>query len=172
MIDDEIYYTFRSIGYLDYVGVNEQTTPLYWFDPLPGWTHLSFHDHPPLVFLIQYLFLSLFGVSVFVARLPFVLAGLGSVYLIFLITKKLFDERTGLVAAALMAVTPLAVWTSRVALMEGVVIALMLLAWYLLLRALEEPRYWYWWGMAVGLGFLAKYTAFPLLAFFIVYLAL
>ena len=125
-----------------------------------------------MVFLIQYLFLNLFGVSVVAARLPFVLAGLGSVYLIFLITKKLFDERTGLVAAALMAVTPLAVWTSRVALMEGVVIALMLLAWYLLLRALEEPRYWYWWGMAVGLGFLAKYTAFPLLAFFIVYLAL
>ena len=172
MIDDEIYYTFRSIGFLDYVGVNEQTTPLYWFDPLPAWAHLSFHDHPPLVFLIQHLFFSLFGVSVFVARLPFVLAGLGSVFLIYLIAKKLFDQRTGLVAASLMAVTPLAVWTSRVALMEGIVIACLLLAWYLFLKALEEPRYWYWWGAAVGLSFLAKYTAFPLLFVFILYLAL
>lgn len=172
MINDEIYYTFRSIGYLDYVGVNEQTTPLYWFDPLPGWAHLSFHDHPPLVFLIQYLFLNLFGVSVFVARLPFVLAGLGSVFLIYLITKKLFDQKTGLVAAALLAVTPLAVWTSRVALMEGIVIAFMLLAWYLFLRALDEPMYWYGWGIAIGLSFLAKYTAFPLLFIFILYLAL
>src|SRR3989344_1087433 len=94
MIDDEIYYTFRSIGYLDYVGVNEQTTPLYWFNPLPSWAQLSFHDHPPLVFLIQHFFLSLFGVSVFVARLPFVLAGLGSVFLIYLITKRLFDQKT------------------------------------------------------------------------------
>lgn len=172
MIDDEIYYTFRSIGYLDYVGVNEQTTPLYWFNPLPGWTHLSFHDHPPLVFLIQHLFLSLLGVSVFVARLPFALAGLASVFLIYLITKKLFDERTGLVAAALMAVTPLAVWTSRVALMEGIVIACLLLALYLLLKALDEPTYWYWWGAAVGLSLLAKYTAFPLLAVCLIYLAL
>src|SRR3989344_3573040 len=172
LIDDESYYTFRSIGYLDYVGVNEQTTPLYWFNPLPGWAHLSFHDHPPLVFLIQHFFLSLFGVSVFVARLPFVLAGLGSVFLICLIAKKLFDQRTGLVAAALMAVTPLAVWTSRVALMEGIVIVLMLLGWYLLLKALDDPHYWYWWGIAVGLSFLAKYTAFPLLFIFILYLAL
>jgi len=172
LIDDESYYTFRSIGYVDDVGVNEQTTPLYWFNPLPGWAHLSFHDHPPLVFLIQHFFLSLFGMSVFVARLPFVLAGLGSVFLIYLITKRLFDQKTGLIAAALMAATPLAVWISRVALMEGIVIAFMLLAWYLFLRALEDPRYWFGWGIAVGLSFLAKYTAFPLLFIFILYLAL
>ena len=36
MIDDEIYYTFRSIGYLDYLGFEEQTTPILWFDQPPG----------------------------------------------------------------------------------------------------------------------------------------
>ena len=92
MIDDEIYYTFRAIGYLDYVGAAEQTTPVDWFYPLPGWTHLSFHDHPPLIFLVQHLFFQLFGVSIFVSRLPLALAGLVSLWLVYLITKKLFTE--------------------------------------------------------------------------------
>ena len=170
MIDDEIYYTFRSIGYLDYVGAAEQTTPVDWFYPLPGWTHLSFHDHPPLIFLVQHLFFQLFGVSIFVSRLPLALAGLVSLWLVYLITKKLFTETTALLAMGWLAVLSATVWLSRMALMESLVVMFMLLAWYLFLLALEKPNYWYWWGLAVGLSLLTKYTALPILAGFFLYL--
>jgi len=170
MLTDEVYYSLRSIGFLDYAGMEKQSTPLDWFVPLPGWTHLSFHDHPPLVFIIQHLFFLLFGVSIFVSRLPFALAGVISVYLIYLIAKKTFDEKTALLASALAAIMAVSVYISRVALMESIVITLILLAWYLFSKALEKENYWYWWGAAVGLSFLAKYTAFPILVVFLIYL--
>ncbi|MDD5110523.1 MAG: glycosyltransferase family 39 protein [Patescibacteria group bacterium] len=172
MVTDEVYYALRGIGYLDYIGSTLQSTPLFWFDPLPSWTQLSMHDHPPLTFLVEHLFFAMFGVSVFVARLPFALAGIGSVFLIYLIGRKMFDERTGLIAAAVMAVSSQAAFVSRTALMEPLAIALILLTWYLFLLALEKPVYWYWWGAALGASFLAKYTAFPVLGVCLVYLLL
>src|SRR3989338_6885137 len=63
---DEGLYAFRSIGYIDYIQNNDQTTPIQWFKDLPQipwWTKLSFHDHPPLFFLVQHLFFRVFGNS-------------------------------------------------------------------------------------------------------------
>ncbi|TSC76555.1 MAG: PMT family glycosyltransferase, 4-amino-4-deoxy-L-arabinose transferase [Parcubacteria group bacterium Gr01-1014_31] len=172
MVTDEVYYALRGIGYLDYIGSDLQSTPLYWFNPLPAWTMLSMHDHPPLVFLVANLFFNLFGVSVLVARLPFALAGLGSVLLVYLIGRKMFSERAGLVAAAVMAVSSHAVFASRTALMEPMAIVLILLTWFVFLLALENPKWFPWWGAVLGLSFLAKYTAFPVLAVCVAYLAL
>ncbi len=170
MVNDEVYYALRGIGYLDYIGSTRQSTPLFWFNPLPAWTKFSMHDHPPLVFLVAYLFFGLFGVSTFVARLPFALAGIGSVFLVYLIGRKMFGERAGLVAAGVMAISSQAVFASRTALMEPLAMALILLTWYVFLLALEQPRYWPWWGVALGLSWLAKYTAFPVLAVGLAYL--
>src|SRR3989344_2226941 len=101
---DEGLYAFRSIGYFDYIQNDTQTTPVQWLavrtsaelsrtpspnGSLPFWTSLSFHDHPPLFFLVQNIFFRIFGDSLFAARLPSVLAGLGSIYLVYLIGKKL-----------------------------------------------------------------------------------
>ena len=57
MVTDAAHYAFRAIGYLDYVSINTQTSPIVWFDFMPWWSFLSFHDHPGLVFLIQHFFL-------------------------------------------------------------------------------------------------------------------
>ena len=171
MFDDEVYYALRGIGYLDYLGSTLQSTPIYWFDPFPGWARLSMHDHPPLTFLVNKIFFSIFGVSVFVARLPSVLAGLASVLLLYLIGKKMFGPRAGLAAAAIFAIGDFSVWVNRTGLMESVVIMLILLAWYLFLLALENKNYLYFWGAALGVSWLAKYTAFPLLPICLIYLA-
>jgi len=60
-VGDEVLYAFRAVGLLDYDVAEFQTTPLQWFDGnIPWWTKLSFHDHPPLVFLIQHFFIKIF----------------------------------------------------------------------------------------------------------------
>ena len=186
---DEVLYAFRAVGMLDFDEANEQTTPLEWFDPLvhssgrvpevyaigtgiPWWTKLSFHDHPPLVFLIQHVFMRIFGESAFVFRLPSALLGIVSVYLLFLIGKTLFSEKVGLLAAALSAVNTHHLFISRLGLQEAYVVFFLLLASYLFLRSFESDSFFIWTGAALGFGFLTKYTTFILVPIFFTYLLL
>ena len=59
--------------------------------------------HPAGVQVFLYVLTGLFGNSVWVVRLPFVLFGIVSVYLVYLIGKRWFGVPTGLYAAAAMA---------------------------------------------------------------------
>jgi len=169
VITDEALIAFRSVGYLDFFASPYQTTPYEWFsDNLPFWVKLSFHDHPPLVFLIQHLFFSLFGQSLLVLRLPFVLAGVGSVFLIYLIGRKLFGKEVGLFAALLLAVSVNHSWVSRIGLQESLVIFFSLLTFYLFFKNLTDRQHWQW-GISLGLAMLTKYTAFIIFPIFLIY---
>ena len=68
---DPAYSSFMSLGWLDFVGQNNQTSPIVWFGYIPWWGVLSFSGKPLLGFLVQYIFFKLFGESSFVALLPF-----------------------------------------------------------------------------------------------------
>ncbi len=170
---DEGFYAFRSIGYLDYIQNDSQTTPIQWFanTALPWWTNLSFHDHPPLFFLVQHLFFALFGDSLFFARLPSALAGIASIVLIFLIGRRVFkDERAGLLMALLLGINHIHSWISRSALMESVQILAALACLYLFLLFLEDAKKWFWVGALLGISFLIKYTSIFLVPVFAVIL--
>lgn len=168
---DEILYAFRAAGMLDFDEAEFQTTPLEWLDPhIPAWTSLSFHDHPPLVFLIQHIFIKIFGENNFAFRFPSALFGIISVYLIYLIGKALFSKNIALISAALLAVTVNHIYISRIGLQESYVIFFMLLASYFFLKALQNDRYFIWAGLALGLGFLSKYNVFILVPALLVYL--
>ncbi|MDE2001728.1 MAG: glycosyltransferase family 39 protein [Patescibacteria group bacterium] len=164
---DEGFYAFRSIGYLDYVQNDAQTTPVQWFanSVLPWWTHLSFHDHPPLTFLVQHFFFAMMSDSLLVARLPSALAGLGAIVLLYFIARRIFeDERLALLAAAFLAVDQVHLWVSRTALMESLQIAAILASILIFLRFLEQRRrWWLWLGVSLGVCFLIKYTSVFLL---------
>ena len=181
---DEGFYAFRSIGYIDYLQNADQTTPMQWFSKtaLPWWTNFSFHDHPPVFFLIQHLSTAILGDTLFSVRLPSVLAGLLAVWFIYLITRKIFEnnEWAGLLAALLLAVNHIHIWISRSSLMESTLIALILLNIYIFLclccppegglsmREKDRKKYWFLFGLTLGLAFLTKYTAaFLLPAYFI-----
>ncbi len=170
VITDEALNAIRSIGLIDYDAAALQTSPWQWFETVPGWAKLSFHDHPILTFAIEHFFFNIFGVSLFVLRLPFILAGILSVYLIYLIGKRLFNEVTGIWAAFLMSILSYQVWISRIGLQESLVILLMLVTFYLFLISLNNKKLWYWWGAALGLAFLAKYVSFILLPICLSYL--
>lgn len=167
-VNDEVFYAFRAIGLLDFDKAEVQTTPLEWYDPnIPWWAPLSFHDHPPLVFWVQYIFMKIFGDERWAFRLPSALLGLISVYLVYLIGKKLFSQNAGFVSAVLFAITLNNVYISRTGMQESYVIFFMLLASYLFLK-----NYFVWTGIILGLAFLTKYNTFILVPIFLTYLLL
>ena len=185
---DEGFYAFRSIGYLDYIQNDYQTTPIQWFKDLPSlpwWTHFSFHDHPPLFFLIQNIFFKVLGDSLFIARLPSALAGIASIYLAYLLGKKSFQdyksptssgsrtfmgEYAGLFAAFLLSINLIHIWISRSSLMESVQILFILWNIYLFFQFLEDQRRWKLFAVTLGLSFLTKYTSIFLLPAYGTYL--
>src|SRR3989338_5973901 len=185
---DEVLYAFRAIGMLDYDEANDQPTPLEWFDPksasphpqstlslksgIPWWTKLSFHDHPPLVFLVQHWSMRIFGESNFGFRLPSALFGVGSVYLLYLIGSLLYTRSVGVFSALLLAVTVNHVYISRIGLQESQLIFFMLVAIYYFINSLEHGRYRIYTGIAFGLAVLTKYTGLVLIPIFLLYLVL
>ena len=168
---DDAIYSLRAIGYLDYTDSLLQTTPLNWFESLPTWSKLSFHDAPPLVFLIQFVFFKIFGVSDFSARLPFALAGVGSVYLLYLLARKLYNPNVALLASFILTILTYHSWASRIGYLEPIASFFILLTFYLFFAGLKNPKLLLLFGVSLGLAFLSKYTAFFVLPVVIVYLA-
>ncbi|MDO8429910.1 MAG: glycosyltransferase family 39 protein [bacterium] len=160
---DEGLFAFRSIGYLDYIQNDNQTTPVQWFtnqSQLPWWTSLSFHDHPPLFFIIQQISFNLFGDSFFAARLPSAVSGILAIYLVYLILKRFFvNPAAPLFAAFLLSISSIHIWISRSSLLEAFQLFLILLNIYYFFRFLDDQRQWRLFGLTLGLAFLTKYTS-------------
>ena len=179
-INDEIFYAFRAIGPLDFDKAAVQKTPLEWFDPranteskgIPWWTNLSFHDHSPLVFWVQHIFISIFGESAWAFRLPSVILGVLSIYLVYMIGALIFSAEAGLISASFLAVTVNNVFLTRTGLQEPYVIFFILLAAYLFLQSLKNDKYLIWLGVTAGLAMLTKYNSIVLAPIFFTYLLL
>lgn len=171
MLGDDAHYAFRSVGYFDYMASEEQTTPVQWFRDRPSWSLLSFHDHPPLTFLIQHIFFRIFGVSVFVARLPAALAAFGSILAVFFLGKRIGGARTGLLAMAALSVNSYFIWTGRVGLLESVFVFFLIVGILYLVKSLQGgTKYFPLSGFFFGLSFLAKYTFLFMIPAIFIYL--
>lgn len=69
--------------------------------------------HPPGYFIILWSWTTLLGYSELVVRLPSVIFGLATIYIVYLIGKKLFSVKMGLLCALLLAVNPLHIYYSQ-----------------------------------------------------------
>ena len=116
-------------------------------------------DKPPLATMLMGLSARLFGFSSFSMLLPSVLAGVGSVWLVYGAVKRQFGFTSAVIAGATLMLTPVA------ALMFGfnnpdAILTLMLTAsGYAFLRSLEGKRPLLWLGLAglfTGLAFNTK----------------
>jgi mannosyltransferase len=97
---------------------------------------------PPLHYLLVRAATLVLGDSERAARLPSVIAGVGSVWLVFLIGRRLFDWRAGAAAALLLAVSPYQVLYSQEARAYALMECLALASCCLFLRSLEESARW------------------------------
>ncbi|RJR31926.1 phospholipid carrier-dependent glycosyltransferase [Candidatus Parcubacteria bacterium] len=172
MVTDAATYSFRAIGYADTMVSQVQTTPLQWFGYFPWWSKLSFHDHPPVSFLIQNIFFKIFGVSLLSARLPHALFGLLSIIVLYYLAKKLYGIKVALLSSLLLAVSNYHVWTSQSGYIEPIMIFFILLSFLFWLKAKNNSKFFILWALFFGLAILTKYTALFLLPVFAVILIL
>jgi len=98
--------------------------------------------------------LDLFGESAWALRAPSVIFGVGSVWALFLLGRRLLGEREALMACALMTVSYHHVWFSQNARGYMGLLCFTLLATWLWLEALsrDEWRWWLGYAVAVALG--------------------
>src|SRR3989344_2651886 len=171
LVTDDSLYSFRALGWYDYLG-GDQASPISWFGEIPWWANLSLNVAAPVGFAVQKIFFTLFGDTVFAARVPFVLSGVVTVFLLYALLALLFDRRTGLLGAAILAVLPLHVWGSVIGYLEGIEVMFIVASAYFFVRYLKTEQLvgLLWCAVFAGLAIMTKYTALFLLPLYVVHL--
>jgi 4-amino-4-deoxy-L-arabinose transferase-like glycosyltransferase len=115
---------------------------------------LSLHDmfhtlyvgdrQPPLHDLVLWLTIRVFGHSEFAVRLPSLIAGTLVIPVLYELGRELYDRRTGLIAAAFAAASPLLVWYAQEVRMYIFVTLFGLLALLTQLRVIRRPSMGNW----------------------------
>ncbi len=114
-------------------------------------------DKPPLGLWVQAVSAAIFGVNTFGLMLPQILAGLGSVVLVYVLVKRWFGEGAGLLGALVLAITPVSVAVERNNTMDALLIFTLLLAMWAFVQAAERSPIWLLaGGLLIGLAFNIK----------------
>lgn len=145
--------------------------PLWWDEGYSVWfagqavrtmVRLTAEDiHPPLYYALLHLWSLALGLMPVALRLFGVAVGLPAIPLAYRLGRDLHGPRTGMVAAALVAVHPLAVFYGQEVRMYGLTMTFGLAALWSGWRWLRAPSRWRW-GLVYGLsllgGFYTLYT--------------
>ncbi|WP_369197524.1 glycosyltransferase family 39 protein [Streptomyces djakartensis] len=115
-------------------------------------------DKPPAALWPMALSVRLFGLGSWAILVPEVLMGVGTVAVVYAAVRRRFAPAAGLIAGAVLALTPVAALMFRFNNPDAMLALLMALACFLVLRALEDgrTRWLVWAGAAIGFAFLAK----------------
>lgn len=130
-------------------------------------------DKPPVVLWIQTIFALVFGIHTWSVILPQVLAGAGSVLLLYRMIKPTFGQGAARVTALVMALTPIAVAVSRTNNMDSMLVFTLLFGtWYLMRAAKQGKVVWLlaafaFIGLAFNMKMLQAFMVAP--AFFLFY---
>src|SRR5690242_2736106 len=109
-------------------------------------------DKPPVDLWFQVASMKLFGFHSFALKLPEALAGTAAVVLVYDLVRRVFGSAAGLASALALAVLPVSVLTSRSDTMDSLMMALVVLAAWLVVRNAETGRARYLNAAAVVLG--------------------
>jgi 4-amino-4-deoxy-L-arabinose transferase-like glycosyltransferase len=130
-------------------------------------------DKPPVGLWIQAISAYFFGVTGFGVLLPQILAGVLSVVVLYHLVRRWFGVEAGLIAALVLAVTPVAVAVDRNNTMDSTLILVILLAAWAFVKATESSslRYLLLGVILIGVGFNIKMLEayLPLPAFYGLY---
>ncbi|MGY4982261.1 glycosyltransferase family 39 protein [Streptomyces sp. 900105755] len=113
----------------------------------------------------------IFGLNSWTILGPEVLMGVGTVAVVYASVRRRFSPAAGLIAGAVLALTPVAALMFRFNNPDAMLALLMALACYFVVRAVEDgrTRWLVWAGVAIGFAFLAKtlqaFLILPALAF-------
>lgn len=136
---------------------------------------LSYYSKGPMIAYLIYLGASIFGDTVFGVRIMAVVFSLLSGIFLFMLGKKLFNEKVGLFSAMLIQIIPLFSTYGILFTIDSPFIFFWILSLYLFRQTMSGNEssliyrpsslsYWILLGVSIGLGLLTKYT----MAFFYV----
>lgn len=107
--------------------------------------------HPPLIQIYYYFVVNTFGEIPWIIKLPFVLMGIASVWLTYVIAKKEFNVTTGLITSAIICVSEMGVMYSHLARPYISGLFFVLLASWFWLKIIQKPEQKY---LLNSLGFI------------------
>jgi 4-amino-4-deoxy-L-arabinose transferase-like glycosyltransferase len=115
-------------------------------------------DKPPLGLWIETLSAYFLGVNGFAVVLPNIIAGLLSIVVLYHLVKRYYGTGAGLIAALVVAVTPVAIVAERNNTADGMLTFCLVLAAWAFLNATDTGQRRYLWlgALLVGLGFNIK----------------
>lgn len=130
---------------------------------VPGFLYYSLYDaKQPLVMWFFGFFSNFFSDPLYAGRFVSLCLGLLSTIGIYLVGKKYFDKRAGMIAALLYTVIPIFVLFDRQALLESAITTCGIWSFFFLNRSLQKERSIkseLLTGLVLGLGFFSKSTA-------------
>lgn len=126
------------------------SSPSLWHDELMTFYRLqgSFSDtintllispFPPLYYIFMKFWTNLFGFSELSLRFPSLIFSTLTIIYLYLLTKKLFNKNTGLIASFLLAISPYAINYAQEAKMYSMIWFLSLASFYHFLNFIENP---------------------------------
>lgn len=155
-------YNLSASGYANSfysaaVQAGSQSWKAFFFGSLDAGNAITV-DKPPAALWPMALAVRIFGLSSWSVLVPEVLMGVGTVAVVYAAVRRRFSPAAGLVAGAVLALTPVAALMFRFNNPDALLALLMSAACYLVVRALEEGRtkWLVWAGVAIGFAFLAK----------------
>lgn len=135
---------------------------------------LSYYDHPPVIGYLIKIFTDIFGTNEFAVRFPSVLIFIFSSWIIFLATRKIFEEKVAFITIVLLNILPVFSFLGAVVTIPDSPLSLFWsLSFYIFILIIQNNKkyYWYLLGFIIGFGLLSKYTAiliFPSIILFLI----
>ncbi|MFJ6389062.1 ArnT family glycosyltransferase [Streptomyces sp. NPDC091972] len=155
-------YNLSSSGYANSfysaaVQAGSQSWKAFFFGSLDAGNAITV-DKPPASLWPMELSVRIFGLNSWAILAPEVLMGVGTVAVVHAAVRRRFSPAAGLIAGAVLALTPVAALMFRFNNPDAMLALLMSVACCLVVRALEDGRtkWLVWAGAAIGFAFLAK----------------
>lgn len=131
------------------------------------WNDNPYFDHPPAGYWLMALTFRIFGVNEFWTRFPSALAGIASIFLIYLLGKKLFHPLVGLTSAITLSSAIWLVFRARSGNLDTILTMFFLLTIFLALKATVNKKFLLPFSISLSLLFLTKtmvpFTIIPVL---------
>ncbi|MBT6401561.1 phospholipid carrier-dependent glycosyltransferase [candidate division WWE3 bacterium] len=116
-------------------------------------------EKPPLYIWMAAISMKLFGITEFAGRLPSALLGFSTLFIVYQLSKRMFNKTTAFIAALTLATTTQFIYYSRASMMDVSVTFFMTLAlmfYYKTFTGKDKLSNWVWVGVALGLGGMIK----------------
>ncbi|HEX4017771.1 MAG TPA: glycosyltransferase family 39 protein [Frankiaceae bacterium] len=148
---------FANAFYAAAVQAGSTSWKAFFFGSFDGGNAITV-DKPPASLWITDISARIFGVNSWSILVPEALMGVASVGLLYMTVKRRFGAAAGLLAGAVLAVTPVATLMFRFNNPDALLVLLLVGSAYTMTRAMEkaETRWMVYTGVLIGFGFLTK----------------